>query len=78
MRIILLLGFVAVLLATLALLLTDARLGAALACDRASEVRALTQQELTRSWNNRIPIAAMDRAEVRVRRGRGDRRKSLS
>lgn len=71
MRIIVLLGFVAVLLATLALLLTDARLGAALACDRASGVCALTQQELTRSWNDRIPIAAMDRAEVRVRRGRG-------
>ena len=71
MRIVLLLGFGAVLLATVALLVTDARLGAALACDRASGACALTQQELTRTWNNRIPIAAIDRAEVRVRRGRG-------
>ena len=71
MRIILLLGFVAVLLAVVALLITDARLGAALACDRASGVCSLTQQQLLRTWTDRIPIEAMDRAEVRVPRGRG-------
>jgi hypothetical protein len=70
-RIILLLGFGAVLLAAVALLISDARLGAALACERASGVCTLTQQELLRTWTDRIPLAAMDRAEVRVPRGRG-------
>ena len=69
-RVILLLGFVGVLVAVVALLLTT-RLGAQLACDRRSEGCSLTQQQLTKTWNNRIPIAAIDRAEVRVPQGRG-------
>ncbi len=67
MRIIVLLGFVAVMLAMVAVLLTDARLGSALACDRPGGICSLTQRELTRTWNESIPIAAIDRAEVRVR-----------
>lgn len=70
MRVILLLGFVGVLVAVVALLLTT-RLAAEFACDRRSESCFLTQQELTKTWNNRIPIGAIDRAEVRVPRGRG-------
>jgi hypothetical protein len=70
-RIIILLGFVAVMLAMVALLLTDARLGSALACDRPGGNCSLTQRELTRTWNESIPIGAIDRAEVRVRPGRG-------
>jgi hypothetical protein len=70
-RIILLLGFGAVLLALVALLVSEERLEATLACDRASGYCALTQRELTRTWNDPIPIAAIDRAEVRVGRRRG-------
>jgi hypothetical protein len=69
-RVILLLGFVGVLVAIVALLLTT-RLGPELACDRRSEACSLTQQQLTKTWNNRIPIVAINRAEVRVPRGRG-------
>src|SRR5271163_3381840 len=70
-RVILLLGFVAVLVAIVALLLTNARLGSQLACDRQSQVCSLTQEQLTKTWNNRLPISAIDRAEVRVPKGRG-------
>jgi hypothetical protein len=59
------------LLFVVALLVTDARLGAALSCARATGVCSLTDEKLTGSWNGRIPISAIDRAEVRVRRGRG-------
>jgi len=71
LKIIILCGFVAVLLGVVALLVTDARLGAALTCARATGVCSRTQEQITRSWNGRIPISAIDRAEVRVRRGRG-------
>ena len=70
-RIALLLGFIAVLAALAVFLLTQARLGAALACDRSSGLCLLTQRQLTSSWIGRLPIATVDRAEVRTRPGRG-------
>ena len=54
-----------------ALLLTNAHLGSELACDRVSGACSFTQQQLTKTWSNRIPLSAIDRAEVRVPRGRG-------
>ncbi len=71
MRIILLLGFGGVLVALVALLLTNTRVEAALACDPASGVCSLTQEQSAGSWHSQVPITAIDRAEVRVRRGRG-------
>ncbi len=71
LKIVILFGFVAVLLCVVALLVTDARLGAALTCAKASGVCSLTEEQLTRGWSGRIPIPSIDRAEVRVRRGRG-------
>lgn len=70
LKFVVLFGFVAVLLAVVALLVTNARLGAAMNCTRTYGVCSLTQELLTTSWNSRIPISAIDRAEVRVRRGR--------
>lgn len=70
-RILLLLGFAAVLLAVTALLVTDARLATALACDKASGLCDFTQEQLTTTWQERLPVASIDRAEVRTVRGRG-------
>lgn len=69
-RIALLLGFAAVLAAAAGLLLTS-RLDSTLACDRSSGVCSLTQRRLTSAWSGRLPLAILDRAEVRTRPGRG-------
>lgn len=71
LKFLLLLGFGGVLLALVALLVTDTRMGAALACDRAAAVCSLTPQRLTQTWTGRLALTTIDRAEVRVRGGRG-------
>lgn len=70
-KIVLLLAFATVFLAAVALLVTDARMTSTLACDKALAVCSLMQRKLTSTWNDQLPIASVDRAEVRVGHGRG-------